>query len=223
MSKKTDDIDSFLIDDVIRKELINSAGENAIDILKLLKKETEDEKIAEMLKLKVSDVRSVLNKLNAIGITFYNRTKNEDTGWFYYNWSIDRTKFREWIITTVKNQDARIRYAHLIKDEHYYCPGCGLETHFSFDDAMNLSFKCPSCQNSMELVDIGVIDRHFGRPRNALRHAPNPMTKHPLEKDKHRPSREIPKMAKASKSRPKHSKTKIRKSKLGKKSNKKKK
>ena len=116
MSKQTDDVNSFLVDDAIRKELINSAGENAIDILKLLKNETEDEKIAEKLKLKVSDVRSVLNKLNALGITFYNRTKNEDTGWFYYNWSIDKGKFREWIITTIKNQDARIKYAHLINE-----------------------------------------------------------------------------------------------------------
>jgi transcription initiation factor TFIIE subunit alpha len=191
MSKKTDDIDSFLVDNVIRKELINSAGENAIDILKLLKKDTEDEKIAEMLKLKVSDVRSVLNKLNELGITFYNRTKNEDTGWFYYNWSIDKSKFREWINSTVKNQDARIKYAHLINDEHYYCPGCGLGTNFSFDDAMNLSFKCPSCQTGMELVDVSVIDRHFGRPRNALRHAPNPTVKHPVDKNRPKPAKEI--------------------------------
>jgi transcription initiation factor TFIIE subunit alpha len=206
MSKQTDDVNSFLVDDAIRKELINSAGENAIDILKLLKNETEDEKIAEKLKLKVSDVRSVLNKLNALGITFYNRTKNEDTGWFYYNWSIDKGKFREWIITTIKNQDARIKYAHLINDEHYYCPGCGLETHFSFDDAMNLSFKCPSCQNNMELVDVSVIDRHFGRPRNALRHAPNPTAKHPMDKNRPKPMKEA--KAKKSNSKPIKSKKK---------------
>ncbi|MCX6773605.1 MAG: hypothetical protein NTY68_01240 [Candidatus Micrarchaeota archaeon] len=218
MSKKTDDIDSFLVDNVIRKELINSAGENAIDILKLLKKDTEDEKIAEMLKLKVSDVRSVLNKLNELGITYYNRTKNEDTGWFYYNWSIDKSKFREWINSTVKNQDARIKYAHLINDEHYYCPGCGLGTNFSFDDAMNLSFKCPSCQTGMELVDVSVIDRHFGRPRNALRHAPNPVVKHPVDKNRPRPGREIRKAgAKSSKAKSKNLNSKPSKSKKTKK------
>ena len=180
---KLDNIDSFLVNDHIRKELINSAGENAIDILKLLKEETEDEKIAEMLKLKVSDVRSVLNKLNELGITFYNRSKNEDTGWFYYNWSIDRVKFRDWINLTIKNQDARVRYAHLIDDEHYYCASCGLGTYFTFDDSMNLSFKCPSCQNDLELIDVSVIDRHFGRPK--FNSFPKPMEKHkPIQKNK---------------------------------------
>jgi hypothetical protein len=74
---------------------------------------------------------------------------------------------------------------------------------------MNLSFKCPSCQTSMELVDVSVIDRHFGRPRNALRHAPNPV-KHPMDRNKPKPRKEISK-AKSKKLNSKSGKTKKKK------------
>ncbi len=165
MPKRYEEIGQFLANDAVRKELINCAGENAIDILKLLGKETEDEKIANVLKLKVSDVRSVLNRLNEIGIAFYDRTKNEDTGWYYYNWSVDMNKFRGWVNSTLRNQDARIKYAYLIEDEHYYCPQCGIGTSFAFHDAADLVFKCPSCTNTLELIESGVLDRYFGRPK----------------------------------------------------------
>ena len=171
---KTEGIGPFLANDAVRKELISCAGENAIDILKLLGKETEDEKIAGVLKLKVSDVRSVLNRLNEIGIAFYDRTKNEDTGWYYYNWSVDMKKFNEWVNNTLRNQDARIKYAYLIEDEHYYCPQCGIGTSFAFNDAADLVFKCPSCSSTLELIESGVLDRYFGRPvKAAVPHAPH--------------------------------------------------
>jgi transcription initiation factor TFIIE subunit alpha len=175
MPKRTEGIGPFLANDAVRKELISCAGENAIDILKLLGKETEDEKIAGLLRLKVSDVRSVLNRLNEIGIAFYDRTKNEDTGWYYYNWSVDMKKFRDWVNNTLRNQDARIKYAYLIEEEHYYCPQCGIGTSFAFNDAADLVFKCPSCSNTLELIESGVLDRYFGRPAKAaaIPHAPH--------------------------------------------------
>lgn len=180
MPKRTEGIGPFLANDAVRKELISCAGENAIDILKLLGKETEDEKIAGILRLKVSDVRSVLNRLNEIGIAFYDRTKNEDTGWYYYNWSVDMKKFQGWVNNTLRNQDARIKYAYLIEDEHYYCPQCGIGTSFAFNDAADLVFKCPSCSSTLELIESGVLDRYFGRPAKAAAvphapHAPKPV------------------------------------------------
>jgi transcription initiation factor TFIIE subunit alpha len=178
---KSDEVGLFLANDAVRRELIGCAGENAIDILKLLHKETEDEKIAGVLKLKVSDVRSVLNKLNDLGITFYDRTRNEDTGWYYYNWSVDINKFRSWVNHTIKNQDARIRYSYLIEDEHYYCPQCGIGTSFRFNDAADLVFKCPSCSNTLELIEAGVLDKFYGRKKaQPLHHIPAPPSRtHP--------------------------------------------
>ncbi len=152
MMARRKNLTHFLKDAKVREILINTAGENTIAVLRELTKTGEDEKIAEKLNVRVSDVRSVLNKLHSEGLVFYERTRDENSGWYYYNWIVNLEKMEKWI--EEKLNFNKKRYYELISGgEKYFCPNCGVETLYSFEDAMDLGFKCPSCNNSLDLLD----------------------------------------------------------------------
>ena len=142
----------FLKDPQVRKILIDTAGENTIAVLKELTKSGEDEKIADKLSVRVSDVRAVLNKLHNEGLVTYERRRDENTGWYYYNWIVNVEKMEKWIKEKLSMN--KKRYFELISGgEKYFCPKCGLETVFSFEESMDLSFRCPSCNSQLDLLD----------------------------------------------------------------------
>ena len=112
----------------------------------------KDEEIAEKLGVKVSDVRVALNKLANLGIVYYKRRRDKETGWFYYEWSVDAQKFKSWI-----DREFNKKYDDLIRrvqeEEIYYCPSCGISQTFSFDEAADLTFKCPNCGENLDILD----------------------------------------------------------------------
>lgn len=143
----------------VRKLFIDSGGENAMEIIRLLTQYGKDEEIAEKLGVKVSDVRSVLNKFQNEGIAGYDRTKDEETGWYYYNWRLNIEKLNAWIQEKM-NADRESILAKAREGEHYFCPKCNdVAMLMKFEDAMDYMFKCPKCSTSMELLDEGKVSR----------------------------------------------------------------
>jgi len=143
---------NYLDDPQVRKALIDKAGENAIAVLQLLRQNLKDEEIAERLGVKVSDVRVALNKLAELGIVYYKRKRDKETGWWQYEWLVDAKKFKSWI-----DREFNKKYDDLIRrvqeEELYYCPSCGISHTFSFDEAADLFFKCPVCGEGLEVLD----------------------------------------------------------------------
>lgn len=143
----------------VRKLFIDSGGENAMEIVRLLTKYGKDEEIAEKLSVKVSDVRSVLNKFQNEGIAWYDRTKDEETGWYYYNWRLNIEKLNVWIQEKM-NAGMESIIAKAREGEHYFCPKCNdVAMLMRFEDAMDYRFKCPKCNTSMELLDENKVSR----------------------------------------------------------------
>lgn len=137
----------------VRKLLIDTGGENAMEIIRLLTQYGEDEKIAEKLNVKVSDVRSVLNKFHNEGIVGYERTKDEETGWYYYNWKLNMEKLNSWIQEKM-NANREFILAKMQEGEHYFCPKCNdITMLMKFEEATDYNFKCPKCNTVMELLD----------------------------------------------------------------------
>ena len=143
---------SLLSSHEVRSLLISTAGENAIAVLRELANHGEDEKIANNLGVKVSDVRAVLNKLHSEGFVFYERTRDEKSGWYYYDWTIDLEKMKHWVEEKL-NYKRKLFFELSSGGERYFCSKCGLESIYSFEEAMDFSFKCPSCNSSLELLD----------------------------------------------------------------------
>ncbi len=130
------------------KERLCTVAANAIDVLKQLAKTTDDETIANKLKCKVSDVRSTLNKLHELGVVSYNKTKNQQNGWYTYSWFVNPHKFEEWLNEEYHKLERLLREG----GEYYVCPVCGATSVYDFSKAYENNFKCPVCQEQLDYL-----------------------------------------------------------------------
>jgi len=153
-------IHEALKDPNIRRLIVNYAGEHSIPVLKLLERYSQDEEIANELNIRVSDIRAVLNKFNEAGFAYYDRSQDEETGWYYYKWNVDEKKFLRWIEEKLINEINKYKYLAL-EGEHYFCPNCGLEPLYKFEEAMDYQFRCPRCGSPLEYLEEGYVDKFF--------------------------------------------------------------
>ena len=137
----------------VLESLLRIAGENAPAVLGQMGGTLSDEELARVCKFKVSDVRAVLNKLHSRGIAVYERTRDKDTGWYYYKWSSDLKAIER----MMEEQGGRERreaesgraYEGAGAYNIYVCGNCAQERH-SFEVALDYLFKCPQCGSSLE-------------------------------------------------------------------------
>ncbi|MBU0586052.1 hypothetical protein KJ780_00920 [Candidatus Micrarchaeota archaeon] len=134
----------------VRQWLIDLGGENTISIIKNLHEVPNDEALAKKLKIRISDVRSSLNRLHNMGLVVYMRDKNSETGWYSYSWELSEDKMKKWVNEMVASQKAMVSKEGL---DIYFCKGCGPENAIAFELAIDYSFKCPSCNTGLELLD----------------------------------------------------------------------
>lgn len=138
-----------LKDEHVRRYLIHHAGEHAIVIIQNLIQPMTDEELAKRLKVRVSEIRSTLNKLHALRLAEYSRTKDDETGWYTYKWSVRHANVME--ITKVIEEEINKRMKTL-PPVLYYCENCGDEA-WTFDEAVEMEFKCPRCGTVLTEVD----------------------------------------------------------------------
>lgn len=135
----------ILNNETVRKYLIENAGEHAIVIIQNLITPTTDEDLAKKLKVRVSEIRSALNKLHGMRLTQYSRTKDADTGWYTYKWNIRHNK----VVDICKVIDNEIeKKLNSLPKILYICDNCEDEI-WTFDEAMDMKFKCPKCGSLM--------------------------------------------------------------------------
>ena len=126
-------------------------GENSVRVIKAAMEEMTDDAIAARCKLKVAEVRAVLNKLYNYKLAEYKRIKDRDTGWFSYIWKIDVSNVLSVIQTQINSKigDLDNKVEKMNTDLLYYCPKCSKTNLIQFDLAMDLSFRCPHCENKL--------------------------------------------------------------------------
>ncbi|MCX6778035.1 MAG: hypothetical protein NT157_04075 [Candidatus Micrarchaeota archaeon] len=114
-----------------------------------------DEDIAKKCGLKVSDVRSVLNKLHEHGITSYRRERDKDTGWFSYLWGVNVFKIDDMLKShhrmALQERESRLAYEKAYN--FYACPnpGCGKSgNRLPEHTAIITSYICDSCGAQLE-------------------------------------------------------------------------
>jgi len=141
----------LLYNPLVTDYLKSNFGENSIKIIAAAMEEMTDDAIAARCKLKVAEVRAVLNKLYNYRMAEYKRIKDRDTGWFSYLWKIDVSN----ILVIIKEQTAQ-RISELdtnlekISTEFvYYCPQCSKTNLINFDLAADMMFRCPNCENKL--------------------------------------------------------------------------
>lgn len=139
MSKKTE---------LFLKELmLKIAGKGSEKIVEVLfnKKNVNEFKIAEKLKMTINQVRNILYKMSLAGIVSAVKKKDKRRGWYIFFWTLDNLKALE-LLKKIKQKEIE----ELEKKErsygtknYYYCEEDNIE--MSEETALHHNFLCPEC------------------------------------------------------------------------------
>ncbi|MGD2072321.1 MAG: transcription factor E [Candidatus Thorarchaeota archaeon] len=132
------------------------AGKEGVDVSTVLvnTEETTDEEIATKTELKLNVVRRILYKLHDNHLASYRRIRDTNTGWFLYYWKIDPKKAQA-LVNRKKRMVLNLleqRLEHESNNDLYVCINHDTSP-VPFEEAMNLSFRCPTCNGQLEYID----------------------------------------------------------------------
>ncbi|MDE1824426.1 MAG: hypothetical protein KGH69_02315 [Candidatus Micrarchaeota archaeon] len=145
----------LLVDDQsFSKYITANVGNEAMDIVKLLSESPQtDEKLAEMLGLKINDVRRMLNVMNGYSILRYDVNK-DGRGWLIFKWRIDGEKLAEFVggLGVVKDEAAFVLSENC--NDYFVCKQCYPKEKevLPFDTAFEADFKC-ACGKKLDVLD----------------------------------------------------------------------
>jgi transcription initiation factor TFIIE subunit alpha len=110
------------------------------------------EEIASSTGLRINMVRKVLYDLFGKSLITGIRVKDERKGWFVYRWRTRREEVEHFIENQKKKITERLQQ-RLDFENHSDFYHCGNEDcpRVTFEDALEGMFKCPSCQNVLNL------------------------------------------------------------------------
>jgi transcription initiation factor TFIIE subunit alpha len=131
-------------------------GEEAVQIVKALKGtgETTDDEIAAKTEIRLNTVRKILYKLYDHSLVGLRRSRDKNTGWFIFHWRLQLDQLEGFILNqkrrVLEKLEARLGYeqAH----DFYYCATEGCK-RIPFEDAMELVFRCPTCNKLLMHFD----------------------------------------------------------------------
>jgi transcription initiation factor TFIIE subunit alpha len=115
-----------------------------------------DEEIASATGLKINTVRKTLYDLFGRSLITGIRMRDLKKGWFVYRWKAQRDQVDGFIGTQKRKvwERLRQRLQHEESHEFYHC-GVDSCQYLTFEQAIEVFFKCPSCQRPVTLVDNG--------------------------------------------------------------------
>ncbi len=119
----------------------------------LLKAEdATDEEIASSTGLRINMVRKVLYDLFGKSLITGIRVKDERKGWFVYRWRSRREEVENFIEKQKKKIGERLqqRLDYENSSEFYHCGNQDC-SRITFEDALDAMFKCPSCNQVVNL------------------------------------------------------------------------
>lgn len=137
----------------LRQLLINMAGENALSVIREFTEEMSDDELARKCKVKLSEVRMVLNKLHSFGLVRYTRLRDKDSGWYHYIWNVNEEREAQLILFEKRLEKEGEKTKELEGRELYCCGSCDEKRTFPFEVAFEYGFKCPSCGKNLEYLE----------------------------------------------------------------------
>ncbi|MBN1941198.1 MAG: hypothetical protein JW772_03380 [Candidatus Diapherotrites archaeon] len=139
------------------QELLSTiAGDYAVEITKIWERKGKmitDEEIAKKMKLKVTEARTILNRLHYRGISCYHKTKNTKTGWYSYTWEIKTKRVLELLLEKYSERLEKLEVKRNF-EQNYAMFTCKKQCDYiPFEIAVEYLFKCPECGATLEAVD----------------------------------------------------------------------
>ncbi|NYZ79325.1 hypothetical protein H0N99_04215 [Candidatus Micrarchaeota archaeon] len=151
-------ISGKLAEEHVRNLIMEIAGEKALSVAEALEEPLSDEDLASSCKIKVSEVRAVLNKLHSYGLTSYERSRDKESGWYSYVWrlslgDINKILEKKKEVVAVSGLDESFDF--------YTCSACkkGEGVMIPFEVAFENRFKCLDCGAPLIFVEKRVMPK----------------------------------------------------------------
>ncbi|MEM3526535.1 MAG: transcription factor, partial [Candidatus Jordarchaeaceae archaeon] len=104
----------------------------------------------------------------------YRRTRDTRTGWFIYFWKLNPEKLKSLIIS--RKQMVFQRLSERLEFEKgnmlFHCGNADCE-QLPFEKAMDVSFKCPNCSNTLVFIKndkaIEILESKIGELKEELK------------------------------------------------------
>jgi len=141
-------------------------GEDAVRVVEILKgvHEITDNEIADKTLIRLNMIRKALYKLYDHSLVALRQSRDKETGWFIFNWRLQPDQMESFILNqkrrVLEKLETRLEYEK--SHEFYTCqtPGC---KRFPFAEAVELLFKCPSCNKPMMHINNDLIVKALTR------------------------------------------------------------
>lgn len=164
----------WLVDDFLLTA-VSRIDKDAAKIVKELSdhgRSTEDE-LARATELKINDIRKILFKLNSFSLAFSETIQDKKTGWMIFYWRIESDQI-EGVIKTQKKrilEKVKARQEYEKSHDFYWCLNDDCARR-SFEDAMEVLFKCPTCGKRLDHFDnskaLEIVDTKVDMIRKEL-------------------------------------------------------
>ncbi|MCK4424524.1 transcription factor [Candidatus Bathyarchaeota archaeon] len=161
------------VDDATLIKVAEALGEEeAVKLIEILKNsnETTDDEIANKTGVRLNSVRKILYKLYDHSLVGLRRTRDPQTGWFIFHWKLQPDQLEGFILSqkrrVLEKLNTRLEYEK--NHEFYYCntPEC---KQIPFEEAIELLFKCPTCEKPLMHYDNNRIVQALTRKVEQLR------------------------------------------------------
>jgi len=128
----------------------------------LKSKDATDEEIASSTGLRINMVRKVLYDLFGKSLITGIRVKDERKGWFVYRWRSRREEVENFIQNQKKKIKGRLqeRLDYENSSQFYHCGNNDCD-RVTFENALDMFFKCPSCGDVLNLKKNEVQKKGF--------------------------------------------------------------
>jgi transcription initiation factor TFIIE subunit alpha len=163
---------TFLDEETLAKVAEVVGSEEAVKIIELLKDSDEitDDEIANKTGIRLNIVRKILYKLYDHSLVGLRRTRDENSGWFIFHWKLQPDQLEGFIVNQKRRvlEKLEIRLSYEKNHDFYYCytPGC---KRITFEEAMELLFKCPTCGKPLMHYDNSSIVKVLNEKVEQLR------------------------------------------------------
>jgi len=147
---------SFVDNKTLQRVAEAFGGEEAVQIVSVLKEtgETTDDEIAAQTEIRLNTVRKILYKLYDYSLVGLRRSRDKTTGWFIFHWRLQLDQLAGFIVNqkrrVLEKLETRLTYEN--NHDFYYCftEEC---KRVPFEDAMELVFRCPTCNKLLMHFD----------------------------------------------------------------------
>lgn len=162
---------------LVKDFLETVGGPEAIKLTKLCehkRKKVTDEELSKKMNMKVTEVRTILNRLHYRGIACYEKSRNPKTGWYNYTWEIRKDKIAAMIIEQQEEVLDKLTQKRDLEADYdlFDCSVC--DERAPFELAVEHNFSCPVCGGIMNSANdpnrIKEIDKRIKQIEKELTH-----------------------------------------------------